>query len=334
MLKKLFLLKTTIVIITLLICTGCMAKQVEGPAIKFKKDKYNFGQIKEGKEIEYIFTFKNIGSEKVRIEDVKPTCGCTVADEWSREIEPGAKGKIPITFRSKGFQGHIAKTIKVLTNIPDQETINLYIEGNVNVDIEIRPKNIHLGEVKKDTLELNGDVSIKNHLSKDLYINDIVLENENTKAQLIDINPGKEYKLHITVKPPFKDDHVKENIILKTDNQDIPSIEIEYIYYKPPIIRVYPEEINIPENNPNEMEIRIIVRSQLDVPISIENVNFLDAKFEYEILEIEEGSHLHLKFIIPEGYSIPEEKNVAVTFQLMNAPGNPVYNVPIKEINP
>jgi hypothetical protein len=76
----------------------------------------NFGTIPEGQKLEVAFRFKNTGTMPLVIVKVQPSCGCTVADQPTEPIAPGAEGQIKAIFNSKGHAGVNHKTLFVTAN--------------------------------------------------------------------------------------------------------------------------------------------------------------------------------------------------------------------------
>ena len=77
----------------------------------------NLGNLTEGQVAEISWRFKNTGNKPLVIEDVQPTCGCTVADKPTEPVAPGAEGVIKAKFNSDGRPGHADKHITVLANL-------------------------------------------------------------------------------------------------------------------------------------------------------------------------------------------------------------------------
>ena len=98
--------------------------------MKFDKEEYNFGVIKQGDKVEYAFEFVNAGKEPLIITEAHGSCGCTVP-EWPKEpLKKGEKGTIKVTFNSAGKMGLQDKTITITSNAPDSPKV-LHIKGNV-----------------------------------------------------------------------------------------------------------------------------------------------------------------------------------------------------------
>lgn len=95
-------------------------------SIKFEKDVYEFGKIKQGDNVSYAFMFKNTGNLPLIISNATATCGCTVPN-WPKEpIKPGAIGKIDVVFNSTGKKGLQDKIITVTANTnPAENKVHL-----------------------------------------------------------------------------------------------------------------------------------------------------------------------------------------------------------------
>src|SRR5215510_16198111 len=59
-----------------------------GAKIQFATPIYDFGRIKSGEAVKYTYYFTNTGDTTLKITHVQPSCGCTTAGEYSKEVEP------------------------------------------------------------------------------------------------------------------------------------------------------------------------------------------------------------------------------------------------------
>jgi hypothetical protein len=82
---------------------------------KFTAEKYDFGKIPQGKPVSTNFEFTNIGEEPLILTEVKPTCGCTIADYTRTPVKKGDKGVIKITYNA-AVVAPFNKTIIVTSN--------------------------------------------------------------------------------------------------------------------------------------------------------------------------------------------------------------------------
>jgi hypothetical protein len=76
----------------------------------------DFGKIQEGQKLEVSFRFLNTGDKPLVIAHVQPSCGCTVAEQSTEPIAPGAEGQVKASFNSEGRLGTNHKTLTVTAN--------------------------------------------------------------------------------------------------------------------------------------------------------------------------------------------------------------------------
>ena len=99
--------------------------------IDFSNDVFDFGEMTQGEKVSHEFEFTNTGDSPLLILDVKPSCGCTLSDDWpDHPIEPGEGGVIPVTFNSEGKKGYQSKALTLVANTTPRTTV-LTIQGEV-----------------------------------------------------------------------------------------------------------------------------------------------------------------------------------------------------------
>jgi Protein of unknown function (DUF1573) len=82
---------------------------------KFNEEKHDFGKVPQGIPVTTVFEFTNIGIEPLILTEVKPTCGCTIADYTKTPVKSGEKGIIKITYNAAAL-APFNKTIVVTSN--------------------------------------------------------------------------------------------------------------------------------------------------------------------------------------------------------------------------
>jgi hypothetical protein len=105
------------------------AQDSQKAEFKFNEEKHDFGKIPQGTPVTTIFEFTNVGQEPLILTDVKPTCGCTIADYTKTPVKPGEKGIIKITYNAAAAYP-FNKTIVVTSNAKTPVK-NLVIVGEV-----------------------------------------------------------------------------------------------------------------------------------------------------------------------------------------------------------
>lgn len=105
--------------------------QAQKPVIKFDKEAYDFGEIKEADgPVTVDFNYQNTGATPLVLHSVQASCGCTTP-EWTRTpIQPNGTGVIKVTFNPENRPGTFSKTITVQSNA-QSAVKTLRITGNV-----------------------------------------------------------------------------------------------------------------------------------------------------------------------------------------------------------
>lgn len=100
-------------------------QQFTGPAkIEFDKLKHDFGTHTEGDSVFTYFNFQNTGGADLNIQQVKPSCTCTGVQYTKKTYKAGEKGKIRVSYPTKGKKGFNSKSVMVFTNV-DKKPIEL-----------------------------------------------------------------------------------------------------------------------------------------------------------------------------------------------------------------
>ena len=131
----------SIIFILSLLLVGCSNRQEQqdqgssgedsAPAkIDFEQVFYNFGDLKQGEQVSFVFEFTNTGGSPLLIKDAAASCGCTVPSFNKEPIAPGEEGGIEVIFDSSGRRGNQYKTVIVKTNTPRRD-VRLTIKANV-----------------------------------------------------------------------------------------------------------------------------------------------------------------------------------------------------------
>jgi hypothetical protein len=96
--------------------------------MKLSKITHDFGKLPQGPSASTEFTVTNIGKDSVVIENVQPSCGCTVPEWTKTAIQPGKTGVIKAVYSTKDRPGTFNKTLTIKTS---RGTKPVYITGEV-----------------------------------------------------------------------------------------------------------------------------------------------------------------------------------------------------------
>ncbi|MFQ6082189.1 MAG: DUF1573 domain-containing protein [Candidatus Aminicenantia bacterium] len=216
---------------------GLAGKNQKQPRIKFSKESWDFGKIKQGEIVTHIFEFENKGESELIIEKVSTSCGCTAALISNKKLLPGEKGEIKATFNSRGFQGKIIKYIIIHSNDPNDSAKQLRIMAEVLVPP--RPKILLIPSYADVGVFLNKDEithhqKIKNNGELELVITNILAYSKDINFFLgekkisfpMKIAAGKEKEIEIKLNPKNKKGVIREYIQIRSNDPNRPSTSL------------------------------------------------------------------------------------------------------------
>jgi hypothetical protein len=342
--NKVFHIFLFVLIVTALLC-GCMG-QAKTPGIHFESASYDFGLIDEGKPVNHVFEFTNTGTDTLIIKEVHPTCGCTVAGDYDKEVKPRQTGKLPVTFKTAGNDGPVSKTIIVKTNVRGNPDVTLALNGTVRVAINLNPKVLSFGNIERNrTAPLEGEISISNRLPDPIRITDIIkvdddltvpnvtLSNDNVETNIKTIKAGFQFTIGIRVRPPFKHGQVMGTLLIKTDSSILPEIHTQFSYYLEPLVKVYPNPLFVTKDqvaNGGDQLVNVVCEPGFDMSIADLSVNI--DKVKLSLKEVEKGKSYTVVLSFPKGFSLDPANTLTVKFKAKNVPDEPVFGVPVLEM--
>lgn len=104
------------------------------PHIKFETTTHDFGKIQQNGNGKFNFKFVNTGKEPLIIQNVRSSCGCTIASRPNAPILPGDSSKISVKYDTRRL-GVFHKNITITSNA-DNSSVVLNIRG----EVQAKPK--------------------------------------------------------------------------------------------------------------------------------------------------------------------------------------------------
>ncbi len=95
----------------------------------------DLGTIVYGEQKKLVFNLRNVGDNKLFIEKISATCGCTMPELPEAVVEAGETCRLEVIFNTEGLElGFFSKKVHVFTNDTSKSPHQLTIRGNVVVD--------------------------------------------------------------------------------------------------------------------------------------------------------------------------------------------------------
>lgn len=109
-------------------------KKVEkktGAELTIEKRSHNFGDLKQGDKGEITLKLYNTGNEKLYINRIKTTCGCTAAILENKVIAPGEFTNLNIELDTNNRKGKLTRTVAIYSNDINNNINTIRIYANI-----------------------------------------------------------------------------------------------------------------------------------------------------------------------------------------------------------
>lgn len=120
-----------------------------GPRLVIPEQRYDFGTVEEGTVVRHAYVLRNEGDAPLKIEGVKPSCGCTAALLSAHEVPPGGSATVEVTFKTAHRVGRHKKTVTIYSSDPQRPVSAVALIGKVNAELWLEPYPLYLGHVRR-----------------------------------------------------------------------------------------------------------------------------------------------------------------------------------------
>jgi hypothetical protein len=304
------------------------------PKIQFAVTTFDFGKLSSGQSARHDFVFTNTGTATLEITAVRPSCGCTAAGEWSKTVEPGKTGIIPLQFNSAGFSGMVVKTAAVTCNDPATPNLTLQLSGNVWKEIDAQPQFAVLNGSSESVADAKASIRIINNGESPIGITSLEVNNAMFAVDLKTNQPGKEFEVAVKVVPPLNPSMTHGVITLKTTSTNVPQVQVTAMLMLQPVIAATPPQINLPPPPLNNGFIHTVtVRNSGTNFVRLSDARASDGRIGVALKETEAGKAFNLEVNIPQGFTATPGVMTEVSAKTTH-PQFPEIKIPVIQMPP
>ncbi len=314
-------------------------KAAEGPqpAIQIAEKIKDFGTVPKGEKIRAVFEVKNTGQAPLEISQVRPTCGCTVA-EFDRTVAPGGTGKVVAEVDTSAFNGPISKAVLVFSNDPQAPQVNLVIKADVRSFVEVLPRPLVIfqgvlqGEVATQKLTL---VSTDGTDFKVLSVTPSggpykIAYRELPEKERVPDHVGSQWELTVTVPADAPEGMLNHRLLVKTTAPKAPEVSINVTGAVRPVVQVIPAEINF-GTVPGDAVIGrnvMINNNRQGTELKLTDVTVDNPNFTTEVLPLQAGQRYQVGVTMKAG--VPKGAQKALLKIATNDPARKLLEIPIQ----
>lgn len=114
-------------------CLLAVSPAEAAPKLKIDSTHFDFGYTPEGLPVVHKYRAYNVGTDTLKINRVRPSCGCTSVPLTKKILAPGDSTDLELRFDTKRFKGQISKSAAVESNDSTQPDLQLHFTARVGL---------------------------------------------------------------------------------------------------------------------------------------------------------------------------------------------------------
>ena len=298
------------------------------PRIKFDASVFDFGRVVQGEVAKHTFYFTNAGSGTLILNNVQATCHCSTAGEWTREVQPGETGQIPVQFDSHGVSGPFARAFIVTCNDKTEPSPSVQVKGTIWKPVDVSPGLLVLTP-KPDSPFVTATARITNGLEQPLLLSPPESTLRQVSAVLVTNVLGKDYSLIVTNNVEVPPGTVQGYVHLKTSCTNTPVINLQVWINSQAPLAVYPGTVDLRSASfaaSNVRYVTLINNSTNPITLSEPTVNV--SNVVATVNETKRGFYFSVLLSFPPGFEVPNDQPATFTVKT-TSPQVPLVKVPI-----
>jgi hypothetical protein len=208
----------------LLITALCAAQ----PKLVLEKKVIDLGTVYNGAVVKAHLKLTNGGTDRLVIQSIRTSCGCTTVKQPKEELKPGESDVLEVEFNSTGFRGTVTKYVHIETNDPANQYVSVTFKTNIKEELSSLTQfsfvwfgDVQIGKSATLTYPLKNVGSSKITIRKveKVYPKLTVGYDKKTVA------PGDTIVVTVSVVPD-RVGYFNETFILETDSKNQPRVPI------------------------------------------------------------------------------------------------------------
>ncbi len=304
------------------------AAPAPAPRLVCDAPEFDFGVVDNSQNVEHTFLLRNEGNLTLEISQVRPACGCTVANISERNVPAGGETKISTKLSLAGRQGQQHKAITVESNDPQQPRFMLTLKGTAGTAVDVQPSRLMQSQLPPGS-QPTGTVQITGMAGTPFKVLAVDSSSAQVSAQVETVEEGRIYRLLVSPTQPLGPGQTEATLTVKTDHPQRPTLQVPVLFIAKADLVVAPRELIFPAASSNPVTRYIIVRANDGQPFQIARVETPTQEITSETSAFgANGYRIQLSNLKPEA-----SLNQRVVRLYTSIPGQAPLDVPIRIIN-
>jgi len=298
------------------------------PRAVVDKPVVDVGKVKKGDPIQHEFVIRNAGDAPLEITEVKPSCGCTVA-EYDAVIAPGATGRVKTVVKTDSFGGGIAKSVTVFTNDAGNPRLNLVVKALIHEAVVARPGYARFMTVQGQPVDTSVQ-TVSSTDGTDIEVLSVKSPYPFVKAiHSRDEDKAGRWRVELSLDGGAPAGPLADYVVVRTNHPEQAEVKIAVSGLVRPIIAVAPKVADfgrreVVEPQSKSLEVKNLGPAAVELTEATSDVAGLEAVIE----SIEEGRHYRIQLTLTD--ALPKgDFEGRLTIKTSSA-RQPVIEVPLR----
>jgi len=202
------------------------------PKLQYPNGEIKLGTVFNGSSKTARVALKNVGSDTLRIHNVRTSCGCTTIRKPKEILLPGESDILDVGFDATGFRGRVTKYISIETDDPDAKFVSIPMTADVAEELMPSGSSSFLwfGTVPIGKPSVQSFTYI-NITKRPITVNSASSSSPHVTTTLGKkrIAPGDSVTFAVTLRPA-QEGYASADLVLHTDSKNQPRVPLRVTF--------------------------------------------------------------------------------------------------------
>jgi len=187
------------------------------------------GEAKEGKIVQTLWATDGAPLEVTKVDSPYPFLRVAFHEAQQDEMLPEGKGrqwKVEMTLDRDAPVGALADYVRVTTTHPKQKLVEIPISGFVRPVLAVTPPTADFGKLELKE-PFKRTFVVRAFSTESIKVTAVEGSVKGMDAQLQPVKEGREYQVHVTLKPEMAKGPFSGKLTIHTDSPKKPVVEVE-----------------------------------------------------------------------------------------------------------
>ena len=239
--------------------------QQDWSASVFPERSFDLGTVARGSKVRHAFRVVNTTSKDIHILDSRTKCGCTEVRIGARDIPPGTQTVVEAVIDTTKFVGFKPSGLTLIIDRPFYAEVDLNLSCFIRGDVTLNPGAVDFGVAARSSQPAVTLLLTYAGGQPTWGITKLETISDHIKAEIREVSRSGgtvQYQLITTLKPSAPSGYFKDEVTLKTNDPNGPSIPVSVVGNVQAGVTVSPSILNFGHVKAGEpIKRTILVRS-------------------------------------------------------------------------